>query len=79
MPYDLPGQISNAGGRPAKVRIGTVTSTAPLTVVVQDTAFTGLGFLASYTPVVGHTVALIGQSSISSDQSSWLILGRVDS
>lgn len=70
--------VAGAVGQPSSVRIGTVTSVSPLTVVVQGVTFANLGFLDWYTPVLGHTVALLGQSSASgSDPTSWLCLGNI--
>lgn len=79
MPFDLPQQIGDVPGRPAKVRVGTVTSVeSTLTVSVQGTEFTSVGVLDSYTPTLGDTVALLGQSAVTTDQSSWLALGKVN-
>lgn len=79
MPFDLPQEIGDVPGRPAKVRIGTVTSVdSVVTVTVQGTEFVGVGVLDSYTPVLDDTVALLGQSAVSTDQSSWLLLGKVN-
>jgi len=73
----LSGQIAGAAGEPSSVRIGTVTSTSPLTVDVQGTAYTNLGLIGAC-PAVGATVALLGQStSAGSDPTSWLVLGEV--
>lgn len=70
-------QISKDRGQPATVRIGTVTSLAPLTVNIQDTGITNMGVLDGYVPAVGDYVAMLGQSSVSADGSSWLLLGRI--
>lgn len=75
---NLADVIQSAAGQPASVRIGRITSTSPVTVDVQGASFRDAGVLSSYTPVVGHVVALLGQSTASgSDPTSWLILGRV--
>ena len=70
-------EVSKNRGQPATVRIGVVASVAPLVVTVQATPLTNAGVLDGYIPVVGHTVALLGQSAVSADGSSWLVLGRV--
>ena len=70
-------QISKDRGQPATVRVGTVVSLSPLTVDVQDTGITNMGVLDGYVPAVGHVVALLGQSSVSADGSSWLLLGHI--
>jgi hypothetical protein len=69
--------ISEVPGAPASVRIGVVTSTAPLRVNVQGTEYQDLGYIGSL-PGLGDTVALLGQStSVTSSPSSWLVLGTV--
>lgn len=68
-------QISKNRGQPATVRIGTVTSVLPLVVSVQGSDFTDVGSTAPL--VVGDVVALLGQSAVSADGSSWLALGNV--
>lgn len=79
MTQPLVQQIQASPSQPATVRIGTVTSTDPLTVSVQGTVFVGVGKLASYfMPAVGDVVALVGQSALTSDAASWLVLGRID-
>lgn len=56
-----------------------MVSTDPLTVSVQGTVFVGVGKMASYfMPAVGDVVALVGQSALTADAASWLVLGRVD-
>ena len=73
----LPTAVIGAVGQPASVRIGVVTSTAPLRVNVQGTLFRELGYIGAL-PSVGDTVALVGQSSsVGSDPGSWLVLGVV--
>jgi hypothetical protein len=69
-------EISKNRGQPATVRIGTVVSLSPLTVSLQQTNMVNMGVLDSYIPTVGDVVALLGQSAVSSDGSSWLLLGR---
>jgi hypothetical protein len=67
-------QITKDRGQPATVRIGTVLTVSPLVVSVQGSALTNIGALNPGL-VVGDVVALLGQSAISSDGSSWLALG----
>ncbi len=69
-------QISKDRGQPATVRIGTVVSTDPLVVSLQNTDLLNVG---SLTPnlAVGDVVALLGQSAVSADGSSWLALGPI--
>lgn len=67
--------ISKERGQPATVRIGTVVSVLPLVVSVQGTPFTDVGSVGEL--VVGDVVALIGQSAVSADGSSWLALGNI--
>lgn len=74
---ELPQQIVNDRGRPAVTRVGTVTSTSPLLVDVQGATFTSIGRLSSYTPTLGDTVLVLGQSAITSRGTSWVILGKI--
>jgi hypothetical protein len=69
-------QISKGRGQPSTVRVGTVVSVAPLIVSLQATDMVGCG---SLTPnlAAGDVVALLGQSAVSADGSSWLVLGPV--
>lgn len=69
-------QISKNRGQPATVRIGIVTQVLPLLIDVQGTILVGVGKLDTYQPMVGDYVALLGQSAVSADGSSWLALGR---
>lgn len=69
-------QISKDRGQPATVRIGVVTNVLPLEVTVQATSYRNVGVLGSYPPMLGDVVALLGQSAVSADGSSWLVLGR---
>lgn len=79
MTQPLVQAVQAVPSQPSTVRIGTVVSTDPLTVSVQGTVFIGVGKMASYfMPVTGDVVALIGQSVLTSDAASWLVLGRVD-
>lgn len=73
----LADRISKDRGQPATVRIGVVTSVLPLEVTVQATPFTHVGVINSYIPQLNDVVALLGQSAVSADGSSWLVLGRV--
>lgn len=69
-------QISKDRGQPSTVRIGIVTQVFPLLVNLQGTLLREVGILGSYTPMLGDYVALLGQSAVSADGSSWLALGR---
>lgn len=71
----LADNISKDRGQPATVRIGTVVSVAPLVVSVQGALFTDVGSVGDL--VVGDVVALLGQSAVSADGSSWLALGDI--
>lgn len=80
MTQPLAGQISQAAGLPASVRIGTVVQADPLLVSVQGAQFAAeaLGVLQGGTPTVGAPVALVGQSALSGgDPASWLVLGAI--
>ena len=70
-------RISKDRGQPATVRIGVVTNVLPLEVTVQATPFRNVGVLNSYIPQLRDVVAMLGQSAVSADGSSWLVLGRV--
>ena len=70
-------QISKDRGQPATVRIGVITNLLPLEVTVQATPYRNVGVLNSYLPVLDDVVAVLGQSAISADGSSWLVLGHV--
>ena len=72
-------QVSKDRGQPANVRIGVVAAENPVIVNVQGALFTDVGVMSGYIPALGDTVALLGQSAISADGSSWLLLGRVAS
>lgn len=77
MTAPLPDAVLRAIGAPATVRVGTVTSTSPLRVQVQDTIYRELGYIGTL-PSLGDTVAMIGQStSVTSSPSSWLVLGTI--
>ena len=79
MTQPLVQAVQAVPSQPSTTRVGTVTSVDPLTVSVQGTVFVGVGKLASYfMPAVGDVVALVGQSALTSDAASWLVLGRVD-
>lgn len=67
--------ITRDRGQPATVRIGVVSQTNPLRVLLQATEMRDVGLLSGYRPQVGDTVALLGQSAVSADGSSWLALG----
>lgn len=69
--------ITKDRGQPSTVRIGVVATVNPLTVQIQNTVVTNVGALNGVNLVVGDTVALLGQSAVSADGSSWLALGNV--
>lgn len=71
-------QIAKDRGQPSTVRIGVVVSVAPLVVSLQATGLVDCG---SLTPNLsaGDVVALLGQSAVSADGSSWLVLGPITS
>lgn len=70
--------VQDAVGQPASVRIGIVTSINPLVISAQGVPFENVGYLGSFRPIVGQSVALLGQCSDSgSDPASWLALGSV--
>lgn len=71
--------VRAAVGQPASVRVGTVDSLDPVVVTAQGVPFDDVGFISSYVPVVGDTVALLGQcSETGSDPASWLALGAIN-
>lgn len=69
--------IAKDRGQPSTVRIGVVQQVSPLLINIQGTPFTEVGLISGYVPVVGDTVAVLGQSAVSADGSSWLVLGRI--
>jgi hypothetical protein len=72
----LPAQIQSTPGAPSSVRIGTVVSVNPVVVSLQGTVLNDVGFLGSYVPAAGDSVVLLGQSSsVSTDPTSWLVVG----
>lgn len=73
----LADEVSKDRGQPATVRIGEVTSLLPFVVSVQGRGFANVGVLNGYIPAVGDVVAVLGQSAVSADGSSWLVLGRI--
>lgn len=79
MTQPLVQAVQATPSQPSTVRMGTVVAVDPLSVSVQGAVFVGVGKMASYfMPVAGDVVALIGQSVLTSDAASWLVLGRVD-
>lgn len=79
MTQPLVQAVQAVPSQPATVRIGTVVELDPLSVSVQGTVFVGVGKMASYfMPALGDVVALVGQSALTADAASWLVLGRVD-
>jgi hypothetical protein len=80
MAQSLTGQIAQAAGLPASVRIGTVVQANPLIVSVQGVLYSqeAVGVVEPGVPLVGDAVALLGQSALSGgDPTSWLVLGRI--
>ena len=74
----LADAVHGAVGQPSSVRIGTVDSIAPLVVSAQGVPFENVGVIDGYAPLVGDSVALLGQcSEAGSDPASWLLLGKV--
>lgn len=69
--------IAKDRGQPATVRVGTVVGVNPVVITVQGTEFEDVGFLNGAPLAIGATVAILGQSSISADGSSWLALGGI--
>ena len=72
---DLLDSIAKDRGQPSTIRVGTIVSISPIQVSVQGTIFTGVGVLNDYAPQLGDNVLLAGQSAVSSDGSSWVVLG----
>lgn len=69
-------QIARDRGQPATVRVGTIVSVDPVQVSIQGTVFNDAGFLGDYAPQLGDVVTVLGQSAVSADGSSWLVLGE---
>lgn len=70
----LAQQTQRAAGIPNGMRTAVVAAVngSAITISVAGGSITsGVGYLASYTPTVGDTVAVFRQDS------SWLILGKV--
>jgi hypothetical protein len=68
----LPDAITQVLPPDDRMRVGTITSVAPVIVDVQGTSMPG-HCLSSYTPLVGDIVSVLRQ-----DQT-WLVLGRTSS
>lgn len=81
MSDDIAQAVQDATGQPSTVRIGRVDSVSPLQINLGGTilGLEALGILTPYTPSVGDTVALLGQSveGAQSTGSSWLVLGAI--
>lgn len=79
MPQDLAVAVDQAAGQAATVRIGTITSVAPLRIDLGGTSLLteSVGCVSSYIPRLGDTVVLVGQSVQGADTSgsTWLIVG----
>jgi len=70
----LPRQVQKTAGPGNGMRTATVAAVNGTTVTLSITGgkiSSGVGYLASYTPTVGDTVAVFRQDS------SWLILGKI--
>jgi hypothetical protein len=70
----LAHQTQKAVGISNGMRTATVTAVAGQVITISvagGSISSGVGYLASYTPVVGDTVAVFRQDS------SWLVLGKV--
>lgn len=70
----LAQQTQKSSGIPNGMRTATVASFAGgvLSLSINGGTFSsGVGYLATYTPVAGDTVAVFRQDS------SWLVLGKV--
>lgn len=74
----FPNAIQKDRGEPSKVRIGTVAEDGR--IMLQETVLdpASVGIIGSYTPVLGDSVALLGQSAVGTSATSWLVLGRVE-
>lgn len=76
MTQPLAQAVRAVPGQPSSIRVGTVVSTAPLTISIQNVVFTDVGVLTSVPLQVGNPVVVIGQSPVSgSDPASWLVMG----
>lgn len=71
-------QVAKSRGQPATVRIGTVVSVLPPAVTVQGTTLNDVGFLRGYSPQIGDTVAVLGQSAVTADAASWLVMNAIE-
>ena len=73
----FPGAVQKDRGQPAVIRVGTVATVSPLTVLLQETVIPAdrIGVLGSYIPAAGDVVALAATSAVGTSGSSWLILG----
>lgn len=80
MTQPLVQQVQATPSQPATTRVGIVTALSPLTVSVQGSVFIGVGKLTSYfSPAIGDVVVLVGQSALTSDAASWVVVGKVES
>lgn len=73
----FPHSIQTDRGQPSKVRIGVIGADGTLTIQGVTFSADSIGFLGSYMPTQGDTVAALGQSAVGTSGSSWLILGAV--
>ena len=72
MPTNLSDALISAQTVPTVMRTGVVTTvgTTSVFVLVADTQIEA-AYLSSYSPAIGHLVALLRQDS------TWLVLGRL--
>jgi hypothetical protein len=78
----LADQTAATPGQPSTVRVGTVQAINPIQILMGGTVIDrdSLGFLTDYNPVVGDTVAILGQAveGANSSASTWLVLGAIN-
>lgn len=68
--------VQGVAGQPSSVRVGTVTSISPIEISANGTVFEDVGIANWYTPRLGDSVILLGQSSgTGTDPASWLAIG----
>lgn len=71
--------VQAAAGQPSSVRVGTVTSVNPVEISANGVAFEDVGVANWYTPRLGDSVILLGQSSgAGTDPASWLAIGSAN-
>jgi len=71
--------VQAVAGQPSSTRVGTVTSTSPVEISANGVVFEDVGIANWYTPRLGDSVILLGQSSgTGTDPASWLALGSAN-